>query len=303
MDLLASAQMLRLGLVLLLAGTASCVASEGPLLVDTRARDAASTSAGAQAGDATAPDSAVSTPGDSGQPEAPSGPVEQGMRLQYQLVGTADPDVAADLFVIDLFETQEDELAALKQAGKVVVAYVAAGSHEPWRPDSDDFPEAALGEALMAYPSERWLDIRNPSVRTAQTARLQRAADQGFDGVVLTSLDAYQQNTGFDLTAQDQLDYNLLLASAAKSLGLSVGLTGDWGQAEQLAPAYDFAIHINCIAAGRCADLQPYERLGRPVFDLETGSDRDSLCAQASALGLPVTLKRAGFDGWLEFCP
>jgi hypothetical protein len=205
--------------------------------------------------------------------------------------------------VIDLFNTSAAAVGRLHARGRVVVGYVAAGSHEPFRPDADDFPPAALGAPLAGYPSESWLDTRDPTVRQIMQARLALASERGFDGVMLTSLSAYQADSGLPLTAADQLDYNLWLAGQAHAQGLVAGIIDDWAQAEQLAPAFDFAVHINCIATGRCGELDPYERRGKPVFDLETSGADASVCAQATQLGLPVTFKRRGFDAWLELCP
>ncbi|MDD9933821.1 MAG: endo alpha-1,4 polygalactosaminidase [Myxococcales bacterium] len=269
-------------LLLLLPMIGACSGTEGPLLV--------------QAG---SPDESAPDAGD-----VPSGgPVEVGMTLQYQLVGALDEGAEAELFVIDLFERSGEEIARLHARGRVVLAYVAAGSHEPWRPDADAFPAATLGNPLPAYPDERWLDVRDPTVRQLQRARMELARDKGFDGLVLTGLDAYGRDSGHALSADDQLDYNLWLAAQAHALALSVGLASAWAQAEALAPEYDFAIHIDCLAENRCAELEPYRRAGRPVFDLETAGTPEDVCAQAASLGLPVTLKRASFDAWLHTCP
>jgi hypothetical protein len=229
--------------------------------------------------------------------------VRPGMRLQYQLQGSLDVTADADLFVVDLFETTPAQLEQLHDRGHVVVAYIAAGSYEPWRPDVDTLPASVIGEPLARYPDEAWLDIRASSVRQLMSSRLARAASNGFDGVLPVSLDGYLTQTGHELTAADQLDYSLWLAQQASARGLAVGLSSDWAHAVQLSSHYDFAIHLNCLASERCTELGPFRERGHAVFDLETTRDVDATCARASGLSLPVTLKNTNFDGWLAVCP
>jgi len=222
------------GCVVLESPTIGCAAKEGPLLVIQHNKNDASLDS------------------DDASEAGPQSPVRSGMRLQYQLDGTLDETADAELFVIDLFEISNRQVERLHTQGRVVVAYVAAGSYEPWRPDAEGFPNAALGQPLRDHPEERWVDIRDETVRSILIARLVSAADKGFDGVLMTSIDAYQVDNGFDLDASDQLDYNLWLAAQAHDHSLFVGLSGDWNQGKELAPAYDFAIHIGCIEENRC---------------------------------------------------
>jgi hypothetical protein len=229
--------------------------------------------------------------------------VSQGMRLQYQLVGTPDTRAEADLFVLDLFETESAQVARLHAAGRSVIAYIAAGSYEPWRPDVEALPAAVIGEPLAGYPDEAWLDVRATSVRQLMVGRLTLAADKGFDGVFLASLDAYLANSGHALSAAAQLDYNRWLADEAAKRGLLPGLSSDWPHAAELAEHYAFAIHLGCIADQRCAELSAFRQQGKPVFDLETSGEAAQVCAEAARLNLSVTLKRAGFDAWFHACP
>jgi hypothetical protein len=84
------------------------------------------------------------------------------MQLQYQLSGTLDSSAEAELFVVDLFETTRAQIDALHARGRVLIAFISAGSLEPWRPDIDVLPAAAIGNSLPGYPDEAWLDVREP---------------------------------------------------------------------------------------------------------------------------------------------
>src|ERR1700712_3317865 len=87
---------------MLLCWLSACAASEGPLLVRRSSADA--------------------------------GPAAlQASSLQYQLTGDLDEQVDAQLFVVDLFATSAEQVAALHAAGRVVTAYVSVGSLESWR--------------------------------------------------------------------------------------------------------------------------------------------------------------------------
>jgi hypothetical protein len=269
---------LTLSLVLLQVG---CTLIEGPLLVKREEADA----------------------GDAARGPSRGGAVRAGMSLQYQIVGELDSAVDAQLFVVDLFETDVAQVAALHAAGRLVMAYVSAGSREPWRDDAARFPRAVLGEPLANYPNELWLDVRTSEVRKLMEERLDRAVAKGFDGVFYSTLGGYRANSGFDLTRADQLDYDKFLAEAAHARGLSAGLSGDFELANELSSVFDWAIAIGCIARDFCDELSPLKARDLPIFDLETGGDVAEVCRQAQAYGFEVTFKRPSYDGYRSVCP
>lgn len=263
----------------------ACDATEGALLVRLRGADAG-------------PDAAA----DSDSP--PRAAVRPGMSLQYQITGALDTRVNAELFVTDLFDTSEKELAELHRAGRIAMAYVSVGSLESWRDDATDVPRDAVGMPLAAYPNEAWLDIRRAEVRTWMEARFDLAVQKGFDGVFASTLGVYRATSGFDLSRADQLEYDIFLADAAHARGLSIGLSGDFELSQQLAVHYDWAIANRCIELGSCDALAPLSAAGLAVFDLETNeSDRGSVCGQAKSLAIPVTFKRRGYDAYRSTCP
>jgi hypothetical protein len=277
---------------LLTAGCLStaCTATEGPLFV---VADASASS-----------DAATKAPGMRDGAESDAGrTVRQEMRLQYQLQGALDLRADADLFVIDLFETEGSAIEQLHAYGHMVIAYVAAGTYEPWRPDVSSLSASDIGAPHARYSREAWLDVRASSVRQLMGGRLTLAAAKGFDGVLLASLDGYLAETSHDLTSDEQLDYNLWLAQQATERGLAVGISSDWAHAERLANHYDFAIHTNCLSSRRCTELAPYRARMRAVFDLETRPDVFTSCAEAARLDISVTYKRDTFDSWLDRCP
>jgi hypothetical protein len=207
------------------------------------------------------------------------------------------------LFVLDLFDTTAAQLTALHARGRVVIAYLSAGSLEPWRPDADDFSEQVIGSELTGYPDERWLDIRDPAVRALMQARLTLARDKGFDGVYPGALDAYRSQSGFAISQRDQLDYDQFLSSTARGLGLTPGLSSHFMLSAQLLEQFDWAIAIGCLAAGSCDGLRPWLDQDKPVFDLELEGQLNDVCAQAEQLGITALMKRPSFDAWSRTCP
>ena len=54
----------------------------------------------------------------------------------------------------------DDASGALHAQGRKVICYFSAGSWEPYRPDSGDYPNEVMGGPVEGWPDERWLDVR-----------------------------------------------------------------------------------------------------------------------------------------------
>ena len=118
---------------------------------------------------------------------------------QWQLTGPLDLSVNAQVYDVDLFSTSAEQVQQLRAQGRKVICYLDAGSHEPDRPDSAQYPVAILGRELSGWPGERWLDIRRLDVLIPLiAARMDLCAKKGFDGVEPDNVDGYQNNTGFN---------------------------------------------------------------------------------------------------------
>jgi hypothetical protein len=228
---------------------------------------------------------------------------EPGTTWQWQLSGTIDTTAVADMFDVDLFEASRSVVADLHDRGRVVVCYLNAGAWEEFRPDADAFPESLLGEP-NGWPGERWLDIRRLEwLGPIMEARLDLCRDKGFDGVEVDNVDGYANETGFPLTAADQLAYNRFLADAAHSRGLSVGLKNDVEQAQALEPYFDWAINEECVRYHECGQLLPFIEAGKAVFHVEYDLEASDFCPQTAALGFSSIRKRPELDAWRLPCP
>ncbi len=221
---------------------------------------------------------------------------------QWQLTGTVNTSYDVDVYDIDLFDNTASVIQQLQNEGRRVICYFSAGSYEDWRPDQGDFDAADLGETLDGWPGERWLDIRSARVRQIMQARLDLAVQKGCDGVEPDNVDGYTNNTGFALTAADQLDYNRFLARQAHSRNLAIALKNDVDQVDVLVDFFDLAVNEQCHQYNECDTLTPFINAGKPVFNAEYASayvnnpaTRQNLCDTAQGqhfhtLVLPLDL-------------
>ena len=252
----------------------------------------------------TRPDSAIHTPENWWHP-----PI--GTNWQWQLSGLpVDLSFDVDMYDIDLFDNEAGSVAALHALGREVICYVSVGSWEDWRPDAGQFPASVLGNDYEGWPGEKWLDIRQIDLLTPiMRARLDRCKAKGFDGVEPDNMDGYANDTGFPLTYQDQLDYNLWLTQEAHARGLSIGLKNDDGQVADLLPYFDWALTEDCFAQGWCDEVVPIIAAGKAVFAAEYTDEwsvnqfLSQVCPQADTLGFSVVLKNRDLDAQRRACP
>ncbi|HEY4020799.1 MAG TPA: endo alpha-1,4 polygalactosaminidase, partial [Pseudonocardiaceae bacterium] len=147
------------------------------------------------------------------------------------------------------------------------------------------------------WPGEQWLDIRQIGVlRPIMAARFAACRAKGFDGIEADLVDSYTDQTGFPITAADQLRYNEMLAGLAHDLGLSIGLKNDLDQVPQLVGVFDFAIDEQCFQYSECDQLLPFIKAGKAVFEVEYQLSNDQFCAQANAMGLSAMRKNMALD-------
>jgi hypothetical protein len=226
-----------------------------------------------------------------------------GISWQWQLTGAIDLSVDAALYDVDLFDTPAATVAALHARGRHVVCYLDAGTYEPGRPDSADFPAAVRGAPVEGWPGELWLDIRRLDLlRPILERRLDLCRAKGFDGVEPDNVDGSTNSSGFPLSADDQLAFNRYLAGAAHARGLSVGLKNDLDQAAALEPAFDWALDEQCYEYQECDAPQPFARARKAVLVAEYELPPSAFCAQARAAGYSAIAKHLELDAWRQGC-
>ncbi len=227
----------------------------------------------------------------------------QHARWQIQYTGDLTTHLAVDVFNLDLFDTPPATIAALRERGIFVMCYFSAGSYEDWRPDASRFPPEVLGQDMEGWPGEKWLDIRQIEVLLPiLEARLDLAVAKGCDGVDPDNVDAYTHATGFPLTAEDQLRFNIAVAQAAHRRGLRVGLKNDLDQIPALLPYFDWIINEECFSWGECDRLLPFVQAGKPVFVIEYERMPADFCPQALQMGFNALHKHWELDAYRVDC-
>lgn len=197
-----------------------------------------------------------------------------------------------DMYDIDLFDNEADVVADLHRQGRKMVCYVNAGGWENWRPDADQSPHGTIGENLGDWKGERWLDVRQLDVLgPILEARVDACRDKGFDGGEPDDVGGYLNDTGFPLTYEDKLTFNIWLSGQAHRRRLTIGIKNDMDQVPDLVPRYDWALNEECFQFDECDPLLPFIAAGKPVFDVEYALELWEFCDRAGELRF-VSLKK-----------
>ncbi len=233
-----------------------------------------------------------------------------GTGWQWQLSGSIDTSINVAMYDIDLFDAPDAALTKLKADGRIVICYFSAGSREDWRSDAGDFAASDYGNGLAGWPGENWLDIRSANVRKIMQKRLDLARSRGCDGVEPDNVDGYANSTGFSLTKQDQIDYNMFIASQAHARGLSVGLKNAVDLVQTLEPSFDWALNEECMTYSECGKLKPFLDAGKAVFHVEYvnktsqgAAKQSSVCGDPSIQGFSTLIKTWDLTAWRLACP
>lgn len=274
---------LALAFALTTAPVAGCAGTEGTLVV--RRSDAEIGAGGAAAAE---------------NPWVPPPDVAWYVRLD----GAVDTGLSTDLFYLDAELQDPAELQALRAEGRRYFCYLSAGSVESFRDDAGEFPPEAVGNTLVGYRNERWLDVRSPGVRQLMARRVERLAALGCDGVPPSSLAVHAADTGFELSALDALDYARWLAERIHAAGMSAGLAGPAELTEELWPTFDFGLAVDCLERTECAEFQVFVAARKPVLHVELGdaAAAPELCKAAEPLGFQTLVSTPGFDGNVVPC-
>lgn len=197
--------------------------------------------------------------------------VETTWHWQLQSDGSGQINVTYDVdaYDLDLFDVPASLIDELHEAGRRVICYFSAGTYEDFREDADEFNEAEIGNVLEDFADERWLDVRSSNVRRIMQDRLDLAVQKRCDAVEPDNVTAFLNDTGFNLTAHEQLEYNRFLAEQAHARGLAVGLKNDLEQIAELVDDFDFSVNEQCHEFDECDALLPFIEAGKPVFNAE----------------------------------
>ncbi|RKY53598.1 MAG: endo alpha-1,4 polygalactosaminidase [Candidatus Neomarinimicrobiota bacterium] len=222
---------------------------------------------------------------------------------QWQLSGNINTSYDVSVYEIDLFETSEETIKILQAKEIYVICYFSAGSLEDWREDKDQFDDSVIGKAYGGWAGEFWLDIRSQNVKDVMLSRLDLARQKGCDAIEADNVHGFEEDTGFPLTAEDQLKFNRSLAFEAHNRAMAIGLKNDSSQAEELVDDFDFAVTEELFEFSEESALSFFITKGKPVFNAEYGEDylnneqhRAAMCLQSNALGFHTIILPLGLD-------
>ncbi len=219
---------------------------------------------------------------------------EPGSPWQIVLDGRAPlADKKAKIVEVD-WQIRHRPVRKMNNRGVYTVCYFSAGTWERWRPDAGDFPTSVRGKTLDHWPGERYLDLRNLDVLLPLwEARIDACAAAGFDAIDPDNIDAYANDSGFDLSPADGAAAFLALADAAHERGLGITLKNSPEIVPDVVSAADLAVVEECIQYSFCGDFAEFVDAGKPVLVVEyrPAMGRKKMCRSDDTDGLSLLLQ------------
>ncbi|MCH8276562.1 MAG: endo alpha-1,4 polygalactosaminidase, partial [Bacteroidetes bacterium] len=150
--------------------------------------------------------------------------------------------------------------------------------------------------------------IRSPNVLAVMRDRLDLAVQKDCDGVEPDNVDGFVNDTGFPITATEQLAFNRAIANEAHLRGLSVALKNDLDQIPEIVDYVDFSVNEQCHEFDECDQLQPFTTAGKPVFNAEyadrfvnNADERQNLCVAACLQNIRTLILPLDLDDSFRF--
>lgn len=223
----------------------------------------------------------------------------------WQLLGEVNTSYEADVYVVDMFaQLSENSIESLHAMGRDVICYFSAGTYEPWRPDANLLSNFELGNPHIGFPNEFWLDVRNPEIMKLMANRMDIAVELGCDGVELDNVDAFVNDTSFDITQEDALIYTRILANEAHKRGLAVALKNNVELVNDVVDYFDLLVNEECFQYNECEGYFPIIQAGKPVFNAEYTEEhindpvaREELCQTSRSYGFQTLFLPLVLDG------
>jgi hypothetical protein len=229
-----------------------------------------------------------------------------------------NPDPTIKIYDIDMFQNETSGAVQMLHAkGYKVICYLDVGSWENWRDDAADFPKSILGTTYSGFPDERWLDIRDVNPEKSKTGakladilrkRFDRGQRMGCDAIEPDNIDGYDttahESSGFPLTYEDQIYFNLWVANEAHTRGMLVALKNDINQAHdaRIYNAFDFVVSEQCFQYNECSYFTDFLRLNKPVFEAEYKLALSKFCTKAKSMRISAIKKRPALDAARQDC-
>jgi len=181
---------------------------------------------------------------------------QKGDTWDFQLVPSIQLHDLSDVYIIDLYNTSQEDIIKIHQQKKHVLCYISAGKYEASRKDSVDFNSSIDYDSI-----NKELNISSSNVINIMKKRMNDAAQRGCDGVVLDDLNQ---------TIGKSDSYAQVLASRAHDLNLSVALKDDKAAINALVNDFDIYIASRCDEKNECSALSKFSDITKPVINIES---------------------------------
>lgn len=223
----------------------------------------------------------------------------------WQLLGDTNTKYDVEVYVLDMFQQLEgDVIERLHAQNKQVICYFSAGTFEPWRPDVHLFDNVPMGGEHYAYAQEIWVDVTSPETVKVMANRMDMAVALGCDGVELDNVDGFVAETGLNITYEQELAYQRLLANEAHKRNLAVALKNAVEMIPDVADYFDLAINEVCLVWNECGTYNAIIAAGKPVFHVEYDQTyvndpaaRAEMCARSAEINMRTLVMPKSLDG------
>jgi len=205
------------------------------------------------------------------------------------------------VYDFDMFSVTTDVINHAHSLGRVVVCYIDT-IYEPSRPDSKSFTSDVLGNNVVGWPGQKWVDIRSNVVKNIMANRVQQAYAKGCDAIEWDDVDGYANNPGFSFTGADQITFNTWLANITHAHNMSAGLKNDLDQVSTLVRHFEFAVNEQCKEYNECSKLKPFTDAGKAVFSCEYNGSASDECPSLNSLKLSTIFASEDLSGSVKQC-
>jgi hypothetical protein len=212
-----------------------------------------------------------------------------------QFSGVLNNAIPAEVYVVDI-EADPANILQLKTAGKKVICTFSAGIVDDSDPDYSQFSAATKGNGT-GLTGEYFVDINSTAVRILMLKRLDSLRTLNCDGVNITDLDSYLEDTGFSFTEEMQVEYNAVLSYAAHDRNLVSGFKSVPTILARLINAFDFVESTQCFSQAACQIFAAFTGVGKPAFVSEFVPLTPAMCALAKDLNISLAQQPPLFDG------
>jgi hypothetical protein len=173
---------------------------------------------------------------------------------QIQLSGDVDTSILSIFYMIVDADVKQSIKQELMNRDVRIGCYLEGGVSSDKRGDESrlaNYTGDAVSSKDKTPPdsgkSLYWLDIRERTgLQPVWEERLEAAKQTGCDSIIVSYMDGYKYDTGFNLTGQDQRDYNIWFAELVHHHNMSVALYNAMDQTSSLAKHFDFAVVTQC---------------------------------------------------------